>query len=83
MRKQARERIKFVLRQIAIMYTETGSISALSEEIGLHRNTLNAMLTSGALDKGIPVSVIKAIEEVTGKNTIPREVLNPSVYGWR
>ena len=36
---------------------------------------------AGTLDSGIPVNVIKAIEQTIGVGVIPRTLLNPEVYG--
>lgn len=79
--KQGRARSKFLLKVAAVLATEEGSISVLSHRIGLHRNSLNAMITAGTLDSGIPVNVIKAIEQTIGVGVIPRTLLNPEVYG--
>lgn len=78
---QARARVKFLLRLAAVLATPEGSISVLSHRIGLHRNSLNSMIAQGTLDAGIPVNVIKAIEQTIGVGVIPRSVLNPEVYG--
>jgi len=80
-KEQAHAKSKFVLRLAAILATPEGSISVLSHRIGLHRNSLNAMLASGQMDDGIPVNVIKAIEQTIGIGVIPREVMNANVYG--
>lgn len=77
---QARARAKFLLKVAAVMATPQGSIPALSERIGMHRNSLTAMLSQGTLDSGIPVNILKAIEKVIGVGAIPREVMNPGVY---
>lgn len=78
---QGRARSKFLLKVAAVLATEEGSISVLSHRIGLHRNSLNAMIVAGTLDSGIPVNVIKAIEQTIGVGVIPRTLLNPEVYG--
>lgn len=79
-KERQRERMKFVLRVAAVLATPEGSITALSKRIGMHRNSLNAMLSQGTLDNGLPVNVVKAIESVIGVGVIPREVMNPAVY---
>lgn len=78
---QGRARSKFLLKVAAVLATEEGSISVLSHRIGLHRNSLNAMIAAGTLDSGIPVNVIKAIEQTIGVGVIPRTLLNHEVYG--
>jgi len=80
-KNQARARAKFLLRLAAVLATPEGSITTLSHRIGLHRNSLNAMLAQGTMDSGIPVNIIKAIEQTIGSGVIPRAVLNPEVYG--
>ena len=80
-KEQPRNRMKFVLRIAACLATPEGTITSLSKRIGLHQNTLSAMLTAGSLDDGLPVNILKAIETAIGVGAIPREILNPSVYG--
>lgn len=78
---RARARVRFILRLAAILATQEGSISVLSQRIGMHKNTLNTMIAAGVMDNGVPVHIIKAIEKVIGVGVIPRSVLNPEVYG--
>lgn len=77
---QGRAKARFLLRVAAILATEEGSISVLSHRIGMHRNSLNAMISSGQMDHGIPVNVIKLIEQTIGIGVIPRVLMNPDVY---
>lgn len=79
-KEQARARAKFLLRLAACLATPEGSITALSQRLGLHRNSLNAMLANGTMDNGIPVNTIKAIEQTIGSGVIPRAILNPEIY---
>lgn len=79
-KERARAKAKFLLKVASVMATPQGSIPALSERIGMHRNSLSAMLSQGALDNGIPVNIIKAIEKAIGMGVIPREIMNPEVY---
>lgn len=78
---QPRARARFLLRLIACLATPEGSVSVLSTRLGMHRNSLNAMLAAGTLDDGLPVNIIKSIEQVIGAGVIKRSVLNPEVYG--
>lgn len=80
-KSQPRARAKFLLRLVACLATPEGSITVLSHRLGLHRNSLNAMLAQGTMDSGLPVNIIKAIEQVIGIGVIPRKVLNPEIYG--
>ena len=80
-KEQGRARMRFLMRLAAILCTESASINALSKRIGFHHNSLNSMFSQGTLDNGIPVNIIKAIEQVIGVGVIPREMLNPEVYG--
>ena len=80
-KEQARSRMKFVLRIAACLATPEGTITSLSKRIGLHPSTLSNMVTAGSLDDGLPVNIIKALETAIGVGVIPREILNPSVYG--
>lgn len=77
---QPRARARFLLRLVACLATSEGSISALSQRLGLHRNSLNSMLAQGTMDTGIPVNIIKSIEQVIGVGAIPRQMLNPEIY---
>lgn len=80
-KEHGRARARFILKFAAIMATPEGSITALSIRIGFNKNSLNAMLSQGALDDGLSPSLIKAIEQVIGVGVIPREAMNPEVYG--
>lgn len=77
---QGRAKYRFLLQVAAILATEKGSISGLSQRIGMHKNTLNTMVTSGQMDNGIPVKVIKAIEQIIGVGVLPRQLMNPTIY---
>ena len=48
--------------------------------LGYHQNTLSTMLANGQFDDGLPVNMIKAIEEQIGRGVIPRQLMNPEVY---
>lgn len=78
---QPRARMRFILKLAAVLGTREGSVPVLSKRIGMHKNSLNAMLVKGSLDSGIPVNMIKAIEQVIGVGVIPRSMMNPDVYG--
>ena len=80
-RDRPRARARFLLKIAACLATEEGSISVLSQRLGLHRNSLNSMLAQGAMDDGIPVNIIKAVEAAIGPGVIPRGTMNPQVYG--
>jgi len=80
-KEQPRARVRFILKLVAVLATSEGSVTALSRRIGLHRNSLNSMIASGAIDGGLPVNVIKAIEQTIGVGVIPRCVMNPEIYG--
>lgn len=80
-KSQNRARAKFLLRLAACLAIPEGSITALSVRLGLNRNSLNAMLAQGAMDSGIPVNIIKSIEQAIGVGVIPRQVMNPEIYG--
>lgn len=76
----ARARARFLLRLAACLATPDGSMRSLSDKLGYHRNTLGAMLASGSLDNGLPVPMIKSIEQLIGIGVIPRQLMNPEVY---
>jgi hypothetical protein len=78
---QARARMRYVLRYAACLATAEGSVDALSEAIGRHRKTLNSAVSQGRYDEGLPVDVILDIEKLLGHGVIPRDVMNPKVYG--
>ena len=79
--QQPRERMRFILRYAAVLGTPKGSISALSEAIGYAATSLPNAVTGGVYDNGLPVTVIKGIEELVGAGAIPREMMNPRIYG--
>ncbi len=76
-----REKMRFLIRYAALLATPDGGIPALSELIGMARGSLTGCLSSGAYDNGIPASVILKIEKVIGPGVIPRDMMNPTVYG--
>lgn len=75
-----RARSRYILRIAATIATPEGSVRALSEMLGYHQNTLTTMLANGQFDDGLPVNMIKAIEEQIGRGVIPRQLMNPEVY---
>ena len=79
--RRPREKMRFILRYAALMATEKGTIDALSEAIGYANRSLTNAVGNGIYDKGLPVQVIKGIEDLLGAGTIPRAMMNPMIYG--
>lgn len=77
-----RAKARYLLNTIAAYATQSGSVAALAELLGYNRTSISAMLVSGALDNGLPVPMIKRIEELLGdKVVIPRSIMNEFIYG--
>ena len=77
---QGKAKVKFMLRYAAVLATPEASIPALSLRMGLHRNTLTALLCQPSIDGRLSQRVIKGIESLIGVGTIPREMMDPTVY---
>lgn len=79
--ERGRERSRFILRLAAVLGTEGGTLAALSKRLGYNPNSVATMLYNGHLDRGITIKMMKAIEALIGRGTIPREIMNPGNYG--
>lgn len=71
-------RVRVLLRTAAIYYSPTGSLSRLSEACEKHPRTLSTYSVSR---KQIPDLIARKIEKLVGRKILPREVLNPEVFG--
>lgn len=77
-----RAEVRFMLRMAALYATPEGSIPALSIKMGQSRNTVHSAYCVATRAAAYPsVATIKGIEDIIGKDVIPREVFNPEVYG--
>jgi len=61
---------RFLLRYAALLFSPGGRLNALSTALGLHEGSL-AQLNSISLGLAIK------IEELVGRDYLPREILNP------
>lgn len=80
--ERKRAEVRFMLRLAALYATPEGSIPALSLKMNLSRNTIHSAYCVATRAAAYPsVGVIKGIEELIGKDVIPREAFNPEIYG--
>lgn len=71
-------RVRLLLRTAALYNSQSGSMSRLSEDCGLHPRTLSTYSVSR---NAIPAEVARSIENLVGRHVLPREVLNPVIFG--
>jgi lambda repressor-like predicted transcriptional regulator len=74
-------RIKFLVRLAALYATPGGTLRDLSKKLGLHPNTLGTMLSVNRDAEMMPARIAKGIEQLVGREIVPRELLNAEVYG--
>jgi hypothetical protein len=79
--ERQRERSRFILRLVALHASREGTLGGLTPFIGLSKYSIYSMLSVGSFDKGLPVNVVKGVEALIGFGAIPREILNPEIYG--
>lgn len=80
--ERKRAEVRFMLRLAALYATPDGSIPSMSLKMGLSRNTVHSAYCVATRAAAYPsVPVIKGIEELIGKDVIPRAAFNPEIYG--
>lgn len=80
-KKRDAARMRFAVRLAALYATEDGGIKHLSARLGLHPNSLATLLAPARGNVVMPHRIAKAIEQLVGREIVPREALNPEVYG--
>ena len=55
-------------------------IYAQIRQLGVHAAEFPGWFLDALADDGLPVNMIKAIEEQIGRGVIPRQLMNPEVY---
>lgn len=80
--ERQRAEVRFMLRLASLYATPEGTMPHLAVKMGLSRNTLHSAYCTETRKAVYPtVQVIKGIEEIVGKDLIPRAVFNPEIYG--
>lgn len=73
---QPEDRQRFAVALAALYHNPTGSISVLSEALGLSRATLNMALKG----PGISERNCLALEALLGRDLFPREFFRPDLF---
>lgn len=79
--EQARARAKVIVHIAAAFASPGGTVDALSLAMGYRGRTVVSALNQGRYDKAFPVDFIMRLEDAIGRGTIPREIMNPEVFG--
>lgn len=80
-KKRSAARVRFLVRVAAAYATPEGTVPAMSEQLGLHKNSLNTMIAPGRGDQTISPQLAKSIERLVGRDILPREMLCPEIFG--
>lgn len=79
---QGLAQVRYIVRLAAMHATPGGSVPELSLALGLAKNSLHSMYFARSKPvKWLAPSVVKGIEQLIGAGCIPREMMNPEVYG--
>jgi len=78
--EKPRARAKFIVRCAALIATQEGTVDSLSLAMGYGRNTVQSALGAGRYDDNFPVNFVMRLEDVIGRDTIPREILNKKIF---
>lgn len=71
-------RVRFLIRLAALHATPEGGVPALSKLLGLHSRSLSTIVSRA--EDVVPVRIAKGIEQIVGREIVPRESLNSDVF---